>query len=144
MCNSFPVRRRGDVGVAVLAAAVAITEADVGRQQVAGGDVLDRGARPARSTVMPPLTSVADADVAVAVDGQRVEQLIAGQPGEAHGWVERRTGGELAGEAIDAPEDAAGERLGPVQRRAVGRQADAVRGLDRMNLLADLLPSALA
>ena len=51
---------------------------------------------------MPPLTSVADAHVAVAVDGQRVEQLIARQPGEADRRCRTATAGASSpGDSID-------------------------------------------
>ena len=57
------------------------TEGDVGDQRVVDRQVLDRGAV-GLITVTPPSFSVPDTDVALTIDGQRVQQLQAGQPGQ--------------------------------------------------------------
>ena len=113
---------------------------------IAGRDVSDRSHPSGEMTVMPPLTSVADAHVAVAVDGQRVEQLKAGQPGEADAagpnGARRR---QLARRRDRALQHATGERLGPVQRairRATSRCRSVLRSDETCSLM--WLPSALA
>ena len=97
------------------------------------GDVLEHLAERATSTVMPPFTSVATQTLPSRVDGERVEQLEARQAGEqrAAAGRERHAGGDLA-RADDVPlPDAPGEGLGDVEPRAVRRQADAVRRVER-------------
>src|SRR3954452_10173575 len=70
-------RRAGDEGRAEVVA----TEADVRRQEVAGLDDLLPGAV-RRERGDPRGHDRGDADVPVAVDGQRVEELEAGQAGD--------------------------------------------------------------
>ena len=68
--------------------------------EIAGRDVTDRGAVGGDHRDAA-VDQCADADVAIAVDGQRVEQLVARQAGEAHRRVERRPrAASWPGEAI--------------------------------------------
>ena len=98
--------------------------------------VLDRFAV-GRDRRDPAVEQRGHADVPVTVDGERVEQLHAGEPVQAHRCVDG-TGSASSPGATMARRNTRPVRLGPVQLSAVGRQTDAVRLLGREHDLTDL------
>jgi hypothetical protein len=110
-------------------------ETDVGGHQVAGGVVLDL--RPVgRDRGDAPVEDGGDAHPTLAVDGQRVEELVARQA--VQDTRLQRIGGSQYARRGDRPlEHAAGVGLGPVQGVGVRRQADAVGRIGRVHGLGD-------
>ena len=72
-----------------------------------------------------------DAHIASAINGQRVEQLIAGQACQTTRWVAGNWMLNSTGRCDAALLHAAVVGLGPVQHGAVGRQANTVGAIDR-------------
>src|SRR5205823_378082 len=127
----------GAGGRDVRGAELAAAEADVGGERIPGRHLLDHLAA-GRDHRDGAGHERRDADVAGAVDGERVEELEAREPGQ-----ERTTPGAEAGRGHDLTRpgqlpvpDAPGPRLGDVEPAPVGREADAVRRIEREDHLA--------
>src|SRR3989454_131892 len=122
----------------VRGAELAAAEAEVGGERVPGRHLLDHlaGGREHRDGAGHERR---DADVAGAIDGERVEELEAREPGQerAAGGAEAGAGDDLARPGELPGPDAAGPRLGDVEPAPVGREADAVRRIEREEDLAD-------
>src|SRR5213594_3166484 len=128
----------GAGGRDVRGAELAASEADIGGERVPGRHLLDHLAA-GRDHRDGAGHERRDADGAGAVDGERVEELEAREPGQerAAGGAEAGAGHDLARPGELPVPDAPGPRLGDVEPAPVGGEADAVRRIEREDRLAD-------
>src|SRR5262245_24591655 len=116
-------------------------EADVRRDRVARGHVLDRAAV-GGDHADAAVHQRRDADVAGAVDGERVEALEAGEPGQerAAARAEAHRHDDLTRRADLPRPHPPRPRLRDVEPLPVGREPDAVRPVEREDDLLDERP----